>query len=121
MASNQQQTDLPQETSPHHVYGNQHFSRDLLIAAQGAGGGEGSRQTIGFSLIFCRENSDVVSTAGPSRILFTGFLPNGTRNNAAAQGLISPKTIGMKGLFTENGDLLMFPTQFCVTFLQFST
>lgn len=37
MASNQQQTDLPQETSPHHVYGNQHFSRDLLIASEGEG------------------------------------------------------------------------------------
>lgn len=39
MASNQQQTDLPQETSPHHVYGNQHFSRDPLIATEGEGEG----------------------------------------------------------------------------------
>lgn len=39
MDSNQQQTDLPQETSPHHVYGNQHFSRDPLIATEGEGEG----------------------------------------------------------------------------------
>lgn len=40
MGSNQQQTDLPQETSPHHVYGNQHFSRDLLIVTEGEGEGD---------------------------------------------------------------------------------
>lgn len=49
MGSNQQQTDLPQETSPNHVPGNQHFSRDLLIAVEG---GEDSQKTIGFSWIF---------------------------------------------------------------------
>lgn len=58
MDSNQQQTDLPQETSPHHVYGNQHFSRDTLIASQGEG--EGAK-TIGFSLIFCKENQQTVN------------------------------------------------------------
>lgn len=40
MEPNQQQTDLPQETSPHHVYGNQHFSRDTLIASEGGAPGE---------------------------------------------------------------------------------
>lgn len=40
MEPNQQQTDLPQETSPHHVYGNQHFSRDTLIASEGGAAGE---------------------------------------------------------------------------------
>lgn len=43
MGSNQQQTDLPQETSPHHVYGNQHFSRDPLIATEGEGEGGGKQ------------------------------------------------------------------------------
>lgn len=47
MGSNQQQTDLPQETSPNHVPGNQHFSRDLLIALEG---GEDSQKTIEFSV-----------------------------------------------------------------------
>lgn len=62
MGSNQQQTDLPQETSPHHVYGNQHFSRDPLIATEEEEGWR-DRKTIGFSLIFCKENQD--------RLLFT--------------------------------------------------
>lgn len=59
MESNQQQTDLPQETSPHHVYGNQHFSRDTLIASEGGGGGvlgEGAK-TIGFSPVRRKEKS----------------------------------------------------------------
>lgn len=38
MGPNQQQTEQLQETSPHHVYGNQPFSRDLLIAPEGWGG-----------------------------------------------------------------------------------
>lgn len=49
MGSNQQQTDLPQETSPNHVPGNQHFSRDPLIALEGGGD---SQKTIGFSFEF---------------------------------------------------------------------
>lgn len=49
MGRNQQQTDLPQETSPNHVPGSQHFSRDPLIASEG---GEDSQKTIGFSWIF---------------------------------------------------------------------
>lgn len=51
MSSNQQQTDLPQETSPHHVYGNQHFSRDPLIASEGEGeGGEKQLDSPSFSV-----------------------------------------------------------------------
>lgn len=46
MGCNQQQTDLPQETSPHRVYGNQHFSRDPLIATEGGGGWEGKNNWI---------------------------------------------------------------------------
>lgn len=41
MGSNQQQTDLPQETSPNHVPGKQPFSRELLIALEG---GEAARK-----------------------------------------------------------------------------
>lgn len=54
MEPNQQQTDLPQEASPHHVYGNQHFSRDTLIASEG--GAPGGAKTIGFSPVQHDEN-----------------------------------------------------------------
>ena len=64
MGSNQQQTDLPQETSPHHVYGNQHFSRDLLIATEGEVE-EGKKKKIGFALIFCQENQQTVHFSYP--------------------------------------------------------
>lgn len=60
MGSNQQQTDLPQETSPNHVPGNQHFSRDPLIALEG--GGTAKKQ------LDSRLNSQ-------STIWFTGSLP----------------------------------------------
>ena len=43
---------------PHHVYGNQHFSRDLLIATEGEGGG--GLKTIGLPLVFCKENQQIV-------------------------------------------------------------
>ncbi len=54
MGSNQQQTDLPQETSPRHVYGNQHFSRDLLIATEGEG--KGGEKQLDSPSFFCKEN-----------------------------------------------------------------
>lgn len=76
MGSNQQQTDLPQETSPHHVYGNQHFSRDPLIAAPGGRAGE-SKKTIRFSFVYCKSKSaDRLNT-----IWFIGLLPNDKLNN----------------------------------------
>lgn len=50
MWSNQQRTDLPQETSPHHVYGNKYSSRDPLIATEGEGeGGEKQLDSPSFS------------------------------------------------------------------------
>ncbi|MED6232581.1 hypothetical protein ATANTOWER_032729 [Ataeniobius toweri] len=55
MDSNQQQTDQLQETSPRHVYGNQLFSRDWLIAAKGEGGRR--QKTIEFSLFSAKKIS----------------------------------------------------------------
>ncbi|KAK2902358.1 hypothetical protein Q8A73_012104 [Channa argus] len=65
MESNQQQTDLPQETSPHHVYGNQPFSRDRLIVTQGEGEGGKNNWIL---LIFLEESQQIVYSS-PTRII----------------------------------------------------
>lgn len=97
MASNQQQTDLPQETSPQHVYGNQHFSRDLLIVSEG--GEEGAEKQLDSPSFSSRKISRLSNANWPEYDLLV-CCQISPENNTAALSLINLETIA-NNLFWE--------------------
>lgn len=113
MGSNQRQTDLPQETSPHHVYGNQHFSRGPLIAAEGEGeGGEKQLDSPSFSA----EKISRLSTVQWPEYDLQACCQKASLNNTATQSLINLGTIA-KNVFWEYVTC-WFPTAICLKSLQ---
>lgn len=85
-------------------------SPETLDSLKGRGGG--SQKTIGFFLIFCKENQWTVYCS----LWFTGMLPNGILVIAEANSVINLETVA-KNLFWEYVTC-WFPTSFCVKSLK---